>query len=127
MYSNSCCSCSFKLEIIKIGQSSHTMYSNNIVNFRVSTTILNACKKKVRKPIECTTYFLQKKKENVHITFCSLRYVDFLLTLYYLFHKAPNSNNHSTKMLTHRTLSLRDCGSHTLSSCLNNNRKCKIL
>ena len=46
VYSNSCWSCSFKLEIIKIGQSSHKMYSNNIVNFKESTTILNACTKK---------------------------------------------------------------------------------
>ena len=42
----SCCSCSFKAEIIKIGQSSHKMYSNNIVNFQESSTILNACTKK---------------------------------------------------------------------------------
>ena len=33
MYSNSCCSCSFEAEIIKIGQSSHKMYSNNTMNF----------------------------------------------------------------------------------------------
>ena len=33
VYSNSCCSCSFEAEIIKIGQSSHKMYSNNILNF----------------------------------------------------------------------------------------------
>ena len=46
MYSNCCCSCSFEAEIIKIGQSSHKMYSNNIMNFQVSTTILNACTKK---------------------------------------------------------------------------------
>ena len=46
VYSNCCCSCWFKPEIIKIGQSSHKMYSNNIVNFQVSTTILNACTKK---------------------------------------------------------------------------------
>ena len=46
VYSISCCSCSFEREIIKIGQSSHKMYSNNIVNFRESTTILNACTKK---------------------------------------------------------------------------------
>ena len=46
MYSNSCCSCSFEAEIIKIGLSSHKMYSNNIVNFQESTTILNACTKK---------------------------------------------------------------------------------
>ena len=44
VYSN-CCSCSFEPEIIKIGQSSHKMYSNNIVNFQESTTILNACTK----------------------------------------------------------------------------------
>ena len=58
VYSNSCCSCSFEPEIIKIGQSSHKMYSNNILNFQESTTILNACtkKKKVWKLIECTTY-----------------------------------------------------------------------
>ena len=46
MYFNSRCSCSFEAEIIKIDQSSHKMYSNDIVNFQESTTILNACKKK---------------------------------------------------------------------------------
>ena len=46
MYSNSCCSCSFEAEIINIGQSSHKMYSNNILNFEESTTILNAGTKK---------------------------------------------------------------------------------
>ena len=34
MYSNSCASCSFKPEILKIGQSSHKMYSSNIVIFQ---------------------------------------------------------------------------------------------
>ena len=46
VYSNSYCSCSLEPEIIKIGQSSHKIYSNNIVNFQESTTILNACTKK---------------------------------------------------------------------------------
>ena len=46
VYSNCCCSCSFEPVIIKIGLSSHKMYSNNIVNFQESTTILNACTKK---------------------------------------------------------------------------------
>ena len=41
VYSNCCCSCSFELEIIKIGQSSHNMYSNSILNFQGSTTISN--------------------------------------------------------------------------------------
>ena len=43
----SCCSRSFEPEIIKIGQSSHKMYSNNILNFQESLTILNAYTKKV--------------------------------------------------------------------------------
>ena len=46
VYSNCCCSCSFEAEIIKISQSSDKMYSNNILNFQESTTILNACPKK---------------------------------------------------------------------------------
>ena len=46
VYFNSCCSCSFESEIIKIGQSFHKMYSNNILNFQESMTILNACTKK---------------------------------------------------------------------------------
>ena len=46
VYSNCCCNCSFEAEIIKICQSSHKMYSNKIVNFQESTTILNACTKK---------------------------------------------------------------------------------
>ena len=54
VYSNSCCSCSFETEIKKIGQSSHKMYSWNILNFQVSTTILNAHAKKVWKLIVCT-------------------------------------------------------------------------
>ena len=40
VYSNCCCSCSFESEIIKIGQSSHKIYSKNIVNFQESTTIV---------------------------------------------------------------------------------------
>ena len=46
VYSNSFCSCLFEAEIIKIGQSSYNMYSNNILNFQESTTILNASTKR---------------------------------------------------------------------------------
>ena len=56
VYSNSCCSCSFEPEIIKIGQLSHKMYSNNIVNFQESMTISNAHMKKVWNLIACTSY-----------------------------------------------------------------------
>ena len=41
-YFKCCCSCSFKPEIIKIGQWSHKMYSNNLLNVQESTIILNA-------------------------------------------------------------------------------------
>ena len=58
VYSNSCCSCSFEQEIIRIGRSSREMYSNNIVNFQESTTIQNAGTKKVWKLIEDATYNL---------------------------------------------------------------------
>ena len=56
VYSNSCCSCLFEAKIIKIGQSSHKMYSNKMLNFQEFAIILNACTKKGWKPIECTTY-----------------------------------------------------------------------
>ena len=56
VYSNCWCSCSFESEVIKIGQSSHNMYSNDILNFQESMTILNACTKRVWKLIEGTAY-----------------------------------------------------------------------
>ena len=46
LYSDCFCSSSFKPEIIKVGQSSHEMYGNKILNFQESTTILNAFTKK---------------------------------------------------------------------------------
>ena len=46
VYSNCSCSCSFEPEIIKIGLSSHKMYSDDILNCQESTTILNAHTKK---------------------------------------------------------------------------------
>ena len=58
IYSYSCCSCSFEPEIIKTVQSSHKMYSNNLLNFPESTTILNTGAKKFWKGIVCTSYIL---------------------------------------------------------------------
>ena len=57
VYSNSCGSCSFQPGIIKIGQSSHNIHSNNILNFQVSTTVLNAHTKKVWKLTVRPSYF----------------------------------------------------------------------
>ena len=56
VYSNSCCSGSFEHEIIKIGQSSYKMYSNNIFNFQEFATILKAYTKNVWKVIAGTVY-----------------------------------------------------------------------
>ena len=66
VYSNCCCSCSFESEIIKVGQSSHKMYSNNILKLQESTTILNACTKNVWKLIEGTTYILFHLAHFIH-------------------------------------------------------------
>ena len=46
VYSNCCRSCSIKREIIKIGQSSYQMCSNNMLNFQEPTPILDASTKK---------------------------------------------------------------------------------
>ena len=66
VYSNCRCSCLFEPEIIKIAQSSQWMYSNTIVNFQESTTILNAHTKKVWKPIVCSSYFFEILCNDAH-------------------------------------------------------------
>ena len=77
VYSNSSSSCWFEPEVIKVGQSSsHNMYSNNIVNFQESTTILNAHTKKVWKLILCTLYV-------IIICICSLYRVNVILHIHY--------------------------------------------
>ena len=80
VYSNCCYSCSFEPEIIKIGQSSYKMYSNKILNFQESTTILKACTKIVWKLIECTTYFVKKNLLNI-----SRLYLSFLTCFVFVF------------------------------------------
>ena len=73
VYSNSFCSCLFVPEILIIGQSSHKLYSKNLLNFQEFTTILNACTKKVWKLIDCTTYVkLCLTVEPILIAFLSL-------------------------------------------------------
>ena len=63
VYSNCCCSCWFEPGIIKIDQSSHKMYSNNIRKFQESTKILNTHTKKVWKLIVCTSYICKEIQE----------------------------------------------------------------
>ena len=79
VYSNCCCSCSFKPEIIKIGQSYHMMYSYKLLNFQASTQILNASTKKVWKLTEFTTYIWFVNINNIwikHQTFAYTQYND---------------------------------------------------
>ena len=59
VYSNGCCSCWFEPEIINIGQSSHKMYSNNILNFQESTTILNTCIKMSENLLKAPRTYIQ--------------------------------------------------------------------
>ena len=63
MYSNSWCSCPFEAEIIKIGQSSHKMYSNNIVNPQEFTTILNACTKMSGNLLNTPRIYIERETE----------------------------------------------------------------
>ena len=59
--------CSFEAEIIKIGQSSHKMYNNNILNFQESTTILNACPKKSGKHHLCTLHLVETSAQQSYL------------------------------------------------------------
>ena len=77
VYPNCCCSCSFEPKIIKIGQSSHKVYSNNIMNVQESTTILNACTKN-------SGNLLKAPRSYIHDSWC-LTICVFLSSIYYLF------------------------------------------
>ena len=84
VYSNCCCSCWFEPEIITIGQSSHKMYSNSILNFQEFTPILNAHAKKVRKLILCTSYYgilynIITIGKNIIIIWWNVAYVLYIL------------------------------------------------
>ena len=76
VYSNCYCSCWFEPKIIKIGQSSHNIYSNNILNSEESPTILNACTKK--KSME--TFWMH------HVCVCFFGLVLFGLFLWHINH-----------------------------------------
>ena len=70
VYSKCCCSGLFEPKIIKISQSSHKMYSNKILNFQESTTILNDHTKKAWKLIECTSYVLYRRTFVIFLISC---------------------------------------------------------
>ena len=80
VYSNYCCSCCFEPEIIKIGQSSHKMDSNNILNFQESMSILNAHTKKV-KLIVCTSYIYTHTDTHTHTHIYIYIYIYIQITI----------------------------------------------
>ena len=65
VYSNCCCSYSFEPEIIKIGQSSHKMYSKNILNacIKKSGNLLNAARIYSNSATRCRTSSIFKRKK----------------------------------------------------------------
>ena len=67
VYSNYCCICSFEAEIIKLGQSSHKMYSNNTLNSQEYTPILNACTKSLG------IYWMYHTHTHTHTHTCVMR------------------------------------------------------
>ena len=74
VYSNSCCSCSFEPEIIKIGQSFNTMDRNKIINSQESTTIWNAS---IKKGLEA--YWRQ---EYMHSCECTCVYSNMCMSIF---------------------------------------------
>ena len=89
VYSNSCCSCSFEHEIIKIGQPSHKMYSNHILNFQESTSILNAHTKKTY-----CMHFIYANSLHFYIVWLTLN-----LREGYLYTKIRNQNQSESALL----------------------------
>ena len=82
VYSNCWCSCSFEPEIIKIGHSSHKMYSNNSEFSRVYDNF-KCLYKKVWKLIECTTYACARTHTHKRVQWvnCHLTYIKMKITL----------------------------------------------
>ena len=78
VYCNCCCSCSFEAKIIKTGQSSHKMYSNNILNFQESTTILNACTKKSGNLLKAPRILVCSISSHLYMSVSSLMIYSYL-------------------------------------------------
>ena len=94
VYSNCCCSCSFEPEIMKIGQSSYKMYSNNIVNFQESTTILNACTKTSVNLLKALRNLAKSIKPQI---FCSFELISMCFFYIYLSSKLIDAKAIPTK------------------------------
>ena len=103
VYSNFCCSCSFEPEIIEIGQLSHKVYSNNIVNFQESPTILNACTKDSGYLLKAPCNFKTLLKPSNDLIFYAFWFIInfsslFLLKLFFFFQiSSEEINQHSLK------------------------------
>ena len=115
VYSNRCCSCSFEREIIKIGQWSHKIYSNMILNFQESTTILNAHTKKVWKPIVCTSYVVLIKIKDMASKKIGLqiRTMSFMSELQRIVIRGNCVKDHTVRLWALRVIS----GPHVRDTC----------
>ena len=112
VYSSCCCSCSFEPEILNIGQSSHKIYSNNIVNFQESTTTLNAHTKKVWKLIVWTTYIY------IYIYIYTYIYdVDNMIIILENKHRLLLINKYtSTSFFLYQSIGLKLCNRNKMSA-----------
>ena len=108
VYSICCCSSSFKAEIIKIGQSSHKMDSNNILNSQESTAILNAFTKK-----SLETYWMyhinilttSAKFEPFHLPITKLKWLIIATISSSHFRDASTWKlNHQKELISYKTL-----------------------
>ena len=116
VYSNYCCSCSFEAEIIKIGQSPHKMYSNNVLNSQESTTILNACTKERLK-----TYWRHHISlcQSYLLTSCLSSFLSFCLSYLFTSRSSYLLSFYLLYLLTScLSYLLTDCGLSLLSFCL---------
>ena len=83
VYSNSCSSCSFEPEIMKICQSSYKMYINDILNYQESTTNLNVCTKKSGNLLNAPRKSVSVCQVFVGVSAISWFYITFKITFLY--------------------------------------------
>ena len=105
VYSYCCCSCSFEPEIIKIGQSSYKMYSNNILKFQESTTVLNACTKKSENLLNASlthTHIYMSVYICIYIYMSVCIYIYMSMSIYiYIYISSSSCRAASTDILDH--------------------------
>ena len=81
-------SCWFEPEIIKIGQSSHKIYINNILNFQESTTIVNAFTKTYGNLLKALRMYKEDfALNNLQATICRKTQPNRIFSIFQLLYK----------------------------------------